>query len=129
MKCSCGFIVPPGSIACPMCGKEFRRANDVEVVEGEMIEVDGVVGKTGWAAPSLKDHVWAQCCRVALEHKKGDMTAAQTAARGYYKNLTKSWPPWNKPMVIADEKDYQLVEDLNRARRRFWVTQRYARKN
>ena len=94
--CDCGFVLQTGMQSCPSCGAARRkRRTRTEMVPGRMEE---------WApaqpAEWMKDEpwVWSQVCRLALDHKGGDMEAARKSAAGYYKGMYGRWPQWGRPL-------------------------------
>jgi superfamily II DNA or RNA helicase len=90
-KCkACGFVMPTGARNCPACGAERQRRCDVEVVQGQMVEVKSKL--TGPLAKISKGSMWRQISQWALEKKGGDMIAARKLALAKYRDWNGCWP-------------------------------------
>ena len=91
VKCTCGFVVPPGAMACLMCGRARHRRADVEVVPGYMQEVDlTAAGSRRWR--ENREWTWHQMLGVANTWKR-DPQAAQRLALAQYRAFYGDWPP------------------------------------
>ena len=89
----CDFVMPPGAKVCPVCGKERKRRSDLEIVPGQMIEIDAISkGKRGWKGTD--DELWAACCSAAGRwlHQHGDVARAQRQAKAHFHELSGGWP-------------------------------------
>ena len=89
----CDFVMPPGAKVCPVCGKERKRRSDLEIVPGQMIEIDAISkGKRGWKGTD--DELWAACCSAAGRwlHQHGDVARAQRQAKAHFHELSGAWP-------------------------------------
>lgn len=94
MAChACHYVMPVRASHCPACGWE-RPKKHVEVMErpGEMVEVGGWKKAERLAWMQDRDRVWAELCGLALERKKGDITAASRFAKAQFKNMYGDWP-------------------------------------
>lgn len=116
---ACGFVLEPGLLCCPSCGKERVRRNRVEVVPGELSEVQPRKA----SKPYLQDRkeTWRQICHNALNRKKGDIAAANKFALAQYRNFYDEWPRGLKfdPASHCDEAlEKHITANLIRYRHR-----------
>ena len=89
--CECGFVLPPRTDVCPVCGKERIRYSGVQYEPGELREVKREPGRRAWTLP--KQYTWHQMLAVALELKHGDAEAAKKMVLAQYRELFQEWPP------------------------------------
>lgn len=97
--CPCGYVLLPGVVQCPFCGRERRRRSDVVAAPGRMEEVTGS-GSREWQGD--EKWVWQQVSQLALERKGGDRAAAKKTAAGYYKGIYGKWPSWGRKLDPCD---------------------------
>ena len=114
---ACGFVMSPGTRACPACGKERKRRETVVTMPAELTRDRGVNERPAYP-PERADHIWRQACRIALE-RKGPGEEAERCARSYYKNLMGAWPRWGRHFDAADWVDHEAEDHLRRLWRRW----------
>lgn len=100
MTCSvCHYLLMPGMMCCPACGKERVRRSLVENMPGQLVPVEDK-RKPEPPMPTWQGNpsrTWNQLCGMAMQRKKGDVQLARKWALGQYKGLFDKWPtePFN----------------------------------
>ena len=90
-KCkACGFIITTAARKCPACGAERKRASDIEVVAGEMVQVNGKL--QGALAKITPRSLFAQLSHWALLKAHGDAAKARKIALAKFKDWTGHFP-------------------------------------
>lgn len=81
---SCKFMKPAGIHACPKCGFAPERQSDVEVGEGELVQVKR---SKRTIRPETKQHVWSQLLFVARKRNYSRGWASHK-----YREFFDVWP-------------------------------------
>ena len=113
--CVCGFIMESTAQVCPKCGRQRqRRRQRVVTKPGRMEEVKTLSQEVG--------DLWPHVSAYALERKKKEgPEAALKMARGLFKDLTKSWPAWERQLEPVQQCDPRVREKIVRLQRQKYI--------
>lgn len=130
LTCSvCHYVLIPGAICCPACGKERVRRSLVENTPGQLVPVEDKRKKPEPPPPLWQGNpsrTWQMLCGSAMQRKKGDVVAARKWALGQYKSLFDKWPnePFNPAAPPHIDIDLQAKITANTIR---WAKSRAQR--
>ena len=109
---SCHFVKPAGVHACPECGFTPKRRSDVEVVDGNLVQLSG---KTKPATMEVKQHWYGALIWIARERRY----KAGWAARKYQDKFGV-WPANSMPdtaeMPTAEVRSWVKSQQIAWAR-------------
>jgi DNA repair protein RadD len=93
-ECKC--VIPPRALACEVCGLEIEAKNEIEHVDGDLVELGTISGKS--APPNIMDQAefFAEVKFVAIEKGYAPGWAAHK-----FKDRFGHWP--NAPLVRLAE--------------------------
>ena len=121
--CKCGYMPPPGTDICPMCGNKCRRTKETaaSVKAGEMRSAREL--KKEWSADlslAMRDLGAVAYSRYDQKPEETDTYPARFA-RAQYKNVFGYWPKADiPPRYVCGEPDPAVVNYLKGVWKRSW---------
>ena len=126
LKCSgCGYVLPPATRVCPVCGVERKRRDGIENRPGAAVTIDAIGSGKAWAGSQAE--VWSACCTHASKFlaRHHDRARAERQAKAQFKELAGYWPPQEfvfrpgssvpKAIQRKIDKNYKLWKKLQKA--------------
>jgi len=104
---SCGFMKPPKTKTCPSCGFEAARQSQLEVEEGELVELRKKKKLNKDATPEQKEQFFGELKHYAYMHNYREGWASNK-----YKEKFGVWPNKyrNAPRVPASEETLNWIK-------------------
>jgi DNA repair protein RadD len=102
---SCGLLKPPKVRTCPKCGFEPKRQSDVEVEDGELVELK----RSPKPQKADKQKFWSMACHVDAERGKGGKLA-----KALYRAKFGVWPKDLSSSPIHPDGEFMSYERSRR---------------
>lgn len=103
---SCGTLKPPKTHTCPSCGFKPERQSEVEIEDGELVEIKRTVSKP---TKDDKQRFWSMALWLDCERSKGGRLA-----KALYKQKFGVWPRGLIPRSVRPDGEFFAYERSRR---------------
>lgn len=127
----CGSLVPPRSSKCPSCGHTNVAPNQVDQIDGELVELRGAgqrPAKKGHTVTEQLKSLGAQELKAQINSLRREMNWSNGRASHFYKDIMGVWPKGDWDYSIPYAEPCGILRSFDRHRRIAYATVMAAQK-
>ena len=116
----CGSLVPPRSSKCPSCGHTNVAPNQVDQIDGELVELRGAgqrPAKKGKTVTEQLKSLGPQELKAQINSLRREMNWSNGRASHFYKDIMGVWPKGDWDFSIPYAEPCGILRSFDRHRR------------